>query len=259
MHRIRIIDVAFILASLAFAIVTAAQAQSEQAGQSSAVATTIVVPEDIVHGVVASYVREQLAANASLDPEARLEIDVRWQGDILLETPGVVDYHVRKLSSRPFRGPTVTRVEILVDGDVARTLAITVDCRLFRDVAVTARTVRRGEMLSAHGAVSIEERDITQLKHGFYTHLEDLDMLQSSRPIGAGDVITHRHAEPVPVIHRGDQITRQARSRNMTMETNGEAMQDGGIGEQIRVRNTDSGKVIRGQILETGLVRVQGM
>lgn len=262
MHRIRVIDIAFLLAALAFAIATAARAQSEPptpTGAESATAATVVVQEDIIHGVVKSFVLEQLAAEADLDPDVRREINVRWQGDILLENPGIVEYQVRKLSNRPFRGPSVTRVEIVVDGELVRTIAVTVDCRLYRDIVVAARTLRRGEMLMADGAVDLEERDITQLRNGFYADFQDLEMLQTSRPIGAGDIVTHRHAEPVPVIHRGDQIVVQVTSTHMALETVGEAMQDGGIGEQIRVRNADSGKVLRGEILEAGLVRVRGL
>jgi len=262
MSRIRPLDVAFVLAALAFAIVTAASAQTGVRATApeaqDLLPTTVVVPQDIIRSVVTNYVREQLANDVNLDPDVRIEIDVRWKQDVLLETPGVVDYHVRKLSNRPFRGPTVTRLEISVDDALVRTLAITVDTRLFRDVVVTARTLRRAELLE-EGAVEIEERDITQLKHGFYTSLEELELIQSSRPIGAGDVITHRHAEPVPVIHRGDEIVMLVRSTHMSLEAVGEALQDGGIGEKIRVRNGESGKVVRGQIIEPGLVEIQGL
>ena len=267
MSRIRPLDVAFVLAALAFAIVTAASAQTGVQTGVRATApeaqdllpTTVVVPQDIIRSVVTNYVREQLANDVNLDPDVRIEIDVRWKQDVLLETPGVVDYHVRKLSNRPFRGPTVTRLEISVDDALVRTLAITVDTRLFRDVVVTARTLRRAELLLEEGAVEIEERDITQLKHGFYTSLEELELIQSSRPIGAGDVITHRHAEPVPVIHRGDEIVMLVRSTHMSLEAVGEALQDGGIGEKIRVRNGESGKVVRGHIIEPGLVETPGL
>ena len=61
------------------------------------------------------------------------------------------------------------------------------------------------------------------------------------------------------MIHRGDQIVMLVKSANMTLQTVGEAMQDGGIGERIRVRNDASGKVLRGEILESGLVQVQGV
>lgn len=258
MTRLRAIDTAFLLAALAFAIASAVHAEPVADGAAGEAVPTVVIPEDIVHSVITGFVRDEIDREGSIDPATRLEIDVRWQGDLLLENPGVVDYQVRKLSSRPFRGPAVTRLDVIVDGQVERTMAITVDCRLYQDVVVTNRVMRRGELLT-DDALEIEERDVTSLKHGVFDRIEALETMQAARPIGAGDVITRRHAEPIPVIHRGDQIVMQVVSSNMAVEAVGVAMQDGGVGEQIRVKNNDSGKVVRGQILEAGLVQVRGL
>jgi flagella basal body P-ring formation protein FlgA len=168
-----------------------------------------------------------------------------------------VEFEIRRLSSRPFRGPTVVRLELYVDGQLDRAMTVTVDCRYFRDVVVTTRAVRRGSLLESDAFV-VEERDITALKHGWFDALEDLNDLQSARPIGVGEIVSHRHVEPIPVVHRGDDITMAVTTNNMSLEATGIALQDGGVGERIRVRNLDSGKIVYGRVVDASTVRISG-
>ena len=250
----RRIDIACYLAALAFATVSAAGAQA-----ASEPALMGAVPEDLVRSIIETWTREQIEVAGSEDDDGstRYEVSARWQGDILLDTPGEVDFKVRSLSSRPFRGPTVVRFELHVDGDLARSMTVTVDCRSYREVVVTTRAIRRGTLLDTD-ALIVEERDITSLKHGSFDALGDLTQLQAARPIGAGQVVSHRHVAPVPVVHRGDDIDMSVTTGTMSLVATGVAMEDGGVGERIRVRNLDSGKVVYGVIVDSSTIRISG-
>ncbi len=263
---IRRIDIAFYLAALAFAIATAAGASSTVAAASGTTHPAAVepalmgaIPEDLVRSIVESWTTEQIEAEEAGDADGatRYEVSARWQGDILLDVPGEVDFKVRRLSSRPFRGPTVVRLELHVDGKLDRAMTVTVDCRLYRDVVVSTRSVRRGTPLEADAFV-VEERDVTSLKHGFFAALEDLVDMQSARPIGVGEVVSHRHVEAVPIVHRGDDVNMSVTTGNMSLLATGVAMEDGGVGERIRVRNLDSGKVVYGEIIDSNTIRISG-
>ena len=255
---IRRIDIARCIATLAFAIlclpgvvrVAGAEAALEPAPMSA-------ISGDLVRSIVSTWTREQIEAAESedLDGSTRYEVSARWQGDILLKTPGQVKFEIRRLSSRPFRGPTVVRLELYVDGELDRAMTVTVDCRYFRHVVVTTRAVRRGSLLESDAFI-VEERDITSLKHGWFDTLEDLADLQSARPIGVGEIVSHRHLEPIPVVHRGDDITMAVTTNSMSLEAIGIALQDGGVGERIRVRNLDSGKVVYGRVVDASTVRI---
>lgn len=254
---IRRIDIAFYIAALAFAIASAAGAASAEA--EVAPAPMSAIPADLIRNIVETWTRDQVEAAVADedDGQTRYEVSARWQGDILLDTPGQVEFNVRRLSSRPFRGPTVVRLELHVDGALDRAMTVTVDCRSFRDVVTTTRAVRRGALLDPE-LLAIEERDITSLKHGSFASLDELSGMRAGRPIGSGVIVSHRHAEPVPVIHRGDGITMSVTSGNMSLLASGEALQDGGVGERIRVRNIDSGKVIYGVIIDADMIRISG-
>jgi flagella basal body P-ring formation protein FlgA len=146
---------------------------------------------------------------------------------------------------------------LYVDGQLDRSMAVTVDCRFYREVVVTTRSMRRGNLLESD-ALMVEERDITRLKHGWFDSLDELLDLQSARPIGVGQTVSHRHVQPVPVVHRGDDISMAVTTGTMSLLATGIALQDGGIGERIRVRNIESGKVVFGEILDAGTIRITG-
>lgn len=250
---IRRLDLAFALAALALALAAVARAEP---GPADAVKVS-VVPADVIRRAVESWAATQVEAT---NPEVaggqlRYEVEARWQGDLLLDVPGVVDFRVRSMSSRPFRGPTVVRLDLNVDGEVARTLTVTVDCRLYGDVVVSRHALRPGTELAAD-ALAVEERDVTGLKQGSFASVDELAGMEARRPIGVGEVVSRAHVGPVPVVRRDEEVVLSLETRSMSLLAAGIALQDGGVGQRIRVRNADSKKVLTAEVVDVGTVRV---
>ena len=107
-------------------------------------------------------------------------------------------------------------------------------------------------------ALDVEERDITSLKHGWHESVEELTDMRAARPIGVGDVVSERHVEAVPIVHRGDDVVMSLQTGSMSLQTVGQALTDGGLGERIRVKNIDSGKIVFGEVTAVGTVRITG-
>lgn len=242
--------------ALIITLILASSAWGQAEGQGGTETPPVIlslVTEASVHEAVEAYVQERLAG--LVDPQDRVTVSTRWQGDFLLDRPGQAQFHVVPLSSRPFRGPSVVRVELVIGAETVKTLTLTVDTRIHRPVLVTAQALRRGTPLTSD-MVQVEERDITSLADGFFTDLAQLDGWQTRRPIGVSDILTRRHVEPVPVITRGDEVLLVTETANMQLSVRGVAMQDGGIGSRIRVKNADSGKVLSGLIVDAATVRI---
>ena len=216
-----------------------------------AMAQNIVAAEDIAAAVTA-FVAQQL--QGQLAEGTRLEIDTRWQGNVVVAN-GDPQIRVRRASSRPLRGPTVLRVGIDAGGQTQRTMSVTADIRHLRPVLVASRMLRRGEALMLD-LVELVECDITQLRHGYFTDVDALGDMRTRRSVVAGDVLTRNHVEVIPVINRGDEVELVTRTNSLAISALGQAMQDGGIGERIRVKNSDSGKVLYGQILDASTIQV---
>ena len=212
-----------------------------------------LVTEAAIHQSVSNFVHDALVDH--VDSEERFEVQVRWQGDLVLEQSGEVEIAVKRLSSRAFRGPTIVRVELIVDERTERAMTVTADTRFFREVLVSTRNVRRGEALQAE-MFELEECDITKQNEGYFFDFADLEGGRAKRSIGANRVVTQRHVEPVPVILRGEEVTLILETDNVRLSIKGKALQDGGIGQQIRVRNGDSRKVLQGEVIDAQTVRM---
>jgi len=217
-----------------------------------ALAQSKVFASDITKAVEV-FVQQEL--EGSLGGEMRIEVNTRWQGIVELESAGEPQIRVRRGSSRPLRGPTVLRVGIDVDGQTLKTMSVTADIRYLRPVLVARYMLGRGEALE-ESMVEMAERDITTLRNGYFTELALLQDMQTRRSLAEGAVLTRNHVAAIPVVKRGAAVELVARTNRFSATALGEAMQDGGVGERIRVKNSDSGKILYGQILDAYTIQM---
>ena len=211
------------------------------------------IAEVEVHRAVERFVRAEL--EGKLGAEERIEVRTRWQNDILLNQSREVDIRIRRLSDRPLRGPTVLRMVIATQERTLQEMSVTADVRWFRPVLTATRGMLRGEELTAE-MVELDERDVTRGRDGFFTDIAELDGLRTRRRVRPGDLLTQKHTERIPVVLRGGEITMVVETENLRISALGTALQDGGIGDRIRVRNADSGKVVYGEVIDPGVVRI---
>ena len=119
-------------------------------------------------------------------------------------------------------------------------------------VIVTTQAINKGELVTSE-SISIEFKP----KH--FVRASNLDTKQylvgsrSKRVIRAGAAIGLHH---VCMVCKGDNVTIYAKTRTLTIKTTGIALQDGNVGEQIRVKNQKSGKTISARVKDVESVEV---
>ena len=143
---------------------------------------------------------------------------MRWQGPLALDGTGPIELAVRRLSSRPFRGPVVVRLEAKVGGRTQRSLNATVDTRHYRKVLVAGRGLRRGEEVEPD-LVDWAERDITDQKAGYFTDVAALEGMRMRRPMSLGQILTHRHIEKQPLHEEYEQGHEAERGQRASEQT----------------------------------------
>lgn len=112
--------------------------------------------------------------------------------------------------------------------------------------------------LPAHTPLQPEHFELREVAlHGpekdYFTSPAGLEFAQSLKPIKAGDPLRGRDVRPAILIKRGQVATLSvSRVPGLAIAVRVEALQDGRYGEQIRFKNTESGRTTLGEVVGKG-------
>ncbi|OCT25787.1 flagellar basal body P-ring formation chaperone FlgA [Pseudomonas putida] len=176
----------------------------------------------------------------NLDPRLRMPV-CSQQLDASLESP-----------AQPLGRVTV---RVRCDGTSPWTVFVPAQVKLFRDVVVMTRPLKR-ESVITEGDVALRERDVSTLGQGFLSELDQAVGMKLLRPTVLDQVLTLQQLEQADVIRKGDHVVITARSGGLSVRMPGEALSKGGLTEQIRVRNLNSQRVVKATVVGPGQVEV---
>ncbi|MBN2976432.1 flagellar basal body P-ring formation chaperone FlgA [Pseudomonas lactucae] len=146
-------------------------------------------------------------------------------------------------------------VRVRCDGASPWTVFVPAQVKLYRDVVVVARPLKRTSIIGFDDVV-LRERDISQISQGYLTSLDQALGQKLTRPVVTDQVITLVHLEQAEVIRKGDQVVISASSGALNVKMPGEALSNGSMSEQIRVKNLNSNRVIKARVTAPGQVEV---
>lgn len=157
-------------------------------------------------------------------------------------------------------GPPVGRVQVRVIAEAPRVLPIEVfvqlEIRHVDQVVLAARTIERGHVITASD-LYVDRQDVTELQE-YCSKIEDLVGMSARRtvrallPLRISDVETKVRNDTQVVIKRKEQVKMTARLGNLTVTAMGEALQEGRVGETIRLRNLESNANLQGRVTGPG-------
>lgn len=146
-------------------------------------------------------------------------------------------------------------VRVRCDGGSPWTVFVPGQVRLYREVVTAIRPIKRASVLTEQD-IALAERDIGLLNQGYLTALKQALGKKLTRPLQPDQIVAPAHVEQAEVVRRGDQVVISARSGSISVRMPGEALTDGALGKQIRVRNLRSQRVIKARITAPGQVEV---
>ncbi|MFA0085461.1 flagellar basal body P-ring formation chaperone FlgA [Vibrio sp. 10N.286.49.B1] len=139
------------------------------------------------------------------------------------------------------------------DGQNDWRINTTVRVTLSLPVVVAAKTLNRHDNITFKD-VKLEQRSITR-DMPFIVRLDQVIGKNVNRRLRSGQLINARFISTPPLVEKGNEVIMVATSGKFSASTRGLAMETGGKGEQIRVQNLKSKKIIRAVV--TGLNQVQ--
>lgn len=111
-------------------------------------------------------------------------------------------------------------------------------------VVIATSTIAKGAMLTKQN-IGIEYIAHNRIRGERLTDLNAVLGSKAEKRIGANHTITKKN---VCLVCKGDTITIIAKNKNFMIKTKGEALSSGNLHEQISVKNSRSGRVIRPKI-----------
>ncbi|HYV38338.1 MAG TPA: flagellar basal body P-ring formation chaperone FlgA [Gemmataceae bacterium] len=213
--------------------------------------------EDVVK-VAQQAVMQRLKA-APQDVEFRLVEPVRLPA-LSIAPDESLRFVVETQSQAITVGKTRIDVGIVVNGQRRAAVTVVLEVSACRDAVIATRRIEAGELLQAD--CLRKERRAVRPGDAWVPYSDQLLGKRVAHAISAGQTITSASlALPVDddevVIHNRDTIKLVAVLGSMRVLATGEALQDGKLGQLIRVRNIESGKTVAGRVLDSGNVEVE--
>jgi flagella basal body P-ring formation protein FlgA len=127
-----------------------------------------------------------------------------------------------------------------------------VRARVSAMVAIAAAPVAANEALT-DAQVTIERRDISNIADPISNPADAVGQM-SRRMLRPGDILRSGQLSSPVLVKRGDAVTMVARRDGIEVSMAGEALDAGGKGTVVRVRNAGSGQVVRMRVAGPGTV-----
>ncbi|MGD1019060.1 MAG: flagellar basal body P-ring formation chaperone FlgA [Verrucomicrobiia bacterium] len=148
----------------------------------------------------------------------------------------------------------IARFELMANDRRLGSWQMPLTAHVWRDVWVARSALRRGELF-ADSDCARERRDVLVCREAYLGGV-DPSALEISENVSCGAVILDRHVRPRTVVRRGQLAEAVVRDGAMAISLKVEVLEDGAVGQQVRVRNPQSNREFRGKVENEGAISV---
>ncbi|MGO3345055.1 MAG: flagellar basal body P-ring formation chaperone FlgA [Marinomonas sp.] len=189
---------------------------------------------------------------SSIYPDADIKIDLSNKA-ALGYLPECQDRAVNIQNQRPNATKRTTYAISCTSPEWKSYLPITQSISI--DAIKATSPINRGQRVTYQNT-GIGKVDISNLRGQVYTEKIPPYGLIASRNIRINTFITDNLTKQPNLIKKGNQILITARTGNLVVKMNGKALENGIKGQQIRVKNISSGRIIYAEVVTDGEVLV---
>lgn len=121
---------------------------------------------------------------------------------------------------------------------------------------VSSRTPLQKSQPLSNDDVYLQQIKINRAGSAYYSRKEDVVGKLLKRRIGANQPLTAVLLEEADLVRKGDTVIVSAKSGGIAVRTQGEALTNGAAGDQIRVKNRGSKRIVKAEVIGRGQVKV---
>lgn len=147
-------------------------------------------------------------------------------------------------------------VDVRVNEEHYRSTPLWFIISVYADVPVAARRLEHGQRLSKD-MIKLVTRDIAKYKNPALTE-NGWENLRTIRQLEEGQVITASSIEELPMVYTGQRVKIISKQGNVQLVLNGIAIDDGTIGDTVRIRRLGAAKPFIGIVADKGTVTAIG-
>ena len=205
-------------------------------------------PEDAVRDYVLKY-----------NPDwegAELKFTLKGGEDLSKKYPGAEfsvpeDFQITKITPK-----LVLPIRAVKEGVELGRKVVYVKVEVYQEVVVAKNKIGKKQTVAAED-LKLAEREVSLLPARYFKDTEGIIGKMSKSFIPAGSVIMDWMVSDVPDIAKGEKIKIMVSAPNLVVSAQGYALQDGRIGDKIKVRREDSRSEFEAVVSAQGEVEVK--
>ena len=227
------------------------EADVTEAGEKAAARRVMV--HTITEGELLAQIEKELVRQLGLDGKVSLSLGRSWAG---IRAPA--DSWKVEIPELPIRGLArsfLLRVRITANERTWFDQQVLLEAQWWKPALTVVRKVECGQSLDP-SAVQTQTIDVLrerQLPVPADIVLEDQEVLQN---LSEGKILTWKDIQPMPMVRKGATVDVVVNEGGMSISMKGLAMNTGGMGDAIMVRNQDTRKDFPARVVSRNTVRV---
>jgi len=199
---------------------------------------------------VSMAVKDHVAAVARVDVK---DVELRWLGlGVALDCPSDAQVLVDSRAGEDFRGRTELWVTLLAGSEECARVRLPSRIAIWQDVQVAVRDASVGEevqMMKGRAPRDLIRGQPVDPNGGKWIALH---------PVRTGEAITDRDVVLAPSVLAGDPVVLEVVYGRLHIVADARMLNDGRVGERVRVANNATGTVVTGKLVDARTVRVGG-
>jgi flagellar basal body P-ring formation protein FlgA len=206
----------------------------------------------ITESELLAEMEKELVRQLGLDGKVRLTLGRSWDG---IRVPEAWKLEIPELPIKGLSKSFLLRVRIVANERAWFDQQVLVEAQCWKPALVAVRKVESGQSLDPSCVVTktIDVLLERQMPVPADVILEDQEVLQN---LSEGKILTWKDITPMPMVRKGATVSVVASEGGMSISMKGIAMNTGGMGDAIMVRNEDTHKDFPARVVSKNTVRV---
>ncbi|GAB5388101.1 MAG: flagellar basal body P-ring formation chaperone FlgA [Alphaproteobacteria bacterium] len=162
---------------------------------------------------------------------------------------------VNRFQINPRSGRFIATIQNPAVGDPKATITLSGRAHKLVEMPVLARSIRSGEQI-AERDIAFETIRESRIPRAAINDASQLIGMSAKRYIRAGMPVTDNQISAPIAVKKGDVVTIRLETPNMVLSARGKALEDGSVGDVIRISNLGSRRLIDAEVTGPEMVRI---